>query len=623
MALRWGCLWAVLLAVVRGQTNRHVSLNGNDGNSGTIQSPFRTLQHCVNASTLGDRCLLRAGRYEEATTVADQISNTDPALGLTIAGYPGERAIIDGSTVLLMSWTLDSSPGCVYRSRRLTEQETVPWQLFVDEVPLTPARWPNARLDDLSVFRPLAANGSGPLAYSDKTSTLGHLVDDEHDLIHKPSMASSGIDFTDCVVVLPLGTMGQSPTGCLVSQHTAGQSHLQYTPPPGAKASNHANNPYFFEGHPKLLDTEAEWSFDHSSRQLMVWLPGCADPNKVVMRGKVRGFNLNLTDSQVALENITLFATTFGLERSGISLDNVTMAFPTFNKRTIGKEINLAPETWLNIRKNHSMTMRRSAVLFNDGATTFSRIGDNAVFEDNLFHGACYAVGLSATLDDINGAAGLLFERNTVEYFNCFTGITPPLQSTLRLNLFQYQGPRVDGACIHVHIHEQNGFVAEKNWMHDTTVKAIRFDRVNSATATWGVNGTAINNVWWRTGAAFFKGNNHTIENNTGFASWDDATGALTIMMYDPSKAWSKKGENNYTRIYNNAADSIFNVSGVLPATPATRANNLGNTDIADQLTDPSSQNFVPRAGSEMARRGVGAYQPGDHDPWAPGCTSR
>ena len=151
-------------------------------------------------------------------------------------------------------------------------------------------------------------------------------------------------------------------------------------------------------------------------------------------------------------------------------------------------------------------------------------------------------MGTSASLDDHNSPRNLLFENNTVEYFNAFTGITPGLQATIRNNLFHHQGPPVDGACVHAHIKSQNGILIEGNWAHDTSIKAFRFDRVNSLTATWGVNGTLRSNVWWRTGSGAVKGNKHTVEKNTAFHSLDDATGALFPMQYDPSKSWSIKG---------------------------------------------------------------------------------
>ena len=57
--------------------------------------------------------------------------------------------------------------------------------------------------------------------------------------------------------------------------------------------------------------------------------------------------------------------------------------------------------------------------------------------------------------------AGLLFERNSVLYFNAFTGLTPALDSVVRLNEFAHQGPNVDGAAVHVHIKPQNGILGK------------------------------------------------------------------------------------------------------------------------------------------------------------------
>jgi hypothetical protein len=58
---------------------------------------------------------------------------------------------------------------------------------------------------------------------------------------------------------------------------------------------------------------------------------------------------------------------------------------------------------------------------------------------------------------------------------------------------------------VHVHIAQQNGCVVDENWAHDTVVKGFRFDRVNSASAAWGVNGTLTRNVAWRTGMTCIK----------------------------------------------------------------------------------------------------------------------
>ena len=100
------------------------------------------------------------------------------------------------------------------------------------------------------------------------------------------------------------------------------------------------------------------------------------------------------------------------------------------------------------------------------------------------------------------------------------------------LNEFANQAPSVDGAAIHVHIKPQNGVLIFRNWAHDLTTKAFRFDRVNSVGATWGVNGTAVENVAWRVQTAAFKGDHHHICKNTIFDGTNEVQNpALFVMM--------------------------------------------------------------------------------------------
>jgi hypothetical protein len=144
----------------------------------------------------------------------------------------------------------------------------------------------------------------------------------------------------------------------------------------------------------------------------------------------------------------------------------------------------------------------------------------------------------------------------------------------------------------------------DKNWNHDTTVKAFRFDRVNSASATWGTNGTITNNVAWRSGEMAIKGDKHTVSNNLVFDAnqfGDAADGkpgpAIFVMMYDPSKSWSIKGENSHTKMHCNGADWIFNVSNTLPGDGQLKtSNNSGGVNlkggVRPQLANPDELDF-------------------------------
>lgn len=84
------------------------SVSGSDSNSGSVNSPLRTVAKAVTVAPTGGTVVLRAGTYHEAVTVKKQ---------LTIQNYPREVVWFDGSKVV-SSW---SASGSVW---------TAPWTTF-------------------------------------------------------------------------------------------------------------------------------------------------------------------------------------------------------------------------------------------------------------------------------------------------------------------------------------------------------------------------------------------------------------------------------------------------------------------------------------------------------------
>jgi len=78
----------------------YVSPTGTDGAAGTIGAPWRTIAYGVTHISTGDTLYLRGGSYNESFVV-----NVD---GVTLSGYPGESAVIDGQTSIPTSpyWPL-------------------------------------------------------------------------------------------------------------------------------------------------------------------------------------------------------------------------------------------------------------------------------------------------------------------------------------------------------------------------------------------------------------------------------------------------------------------------------------------------------------------------------------
>jgi chitodextrinase len=89
----------------------YVATTGSDSNSGTITSPFATVNRGLNAAAAGDTIYLRGGTYQQLVSISKSGTAGNP---ITIAGYPGESAILDGKNMTIP--TLNSGGALVMGS---------------------------------------------------------------------------------------------------------------------------------------------------------------------------------------------------------------------------------------------------------------------------------------------------------------------------------------------------------------------------------------------------------------------------------------------------------------------------------------------------------------------------
>ncbi|BAF59283.1 MAG: hypothetical protein HPY89_04345 [Pelotomaculum sp.] len=66
---------------------------GDDGNAGSLSSPWKTLQHAVNNLQAGDRLLIREGTYKEHVSFKKSGTGENP---ITVSVFQGEEAVLDG-----------------------------------------------------------------------------------------------------------------------------------------------------------------------------------------------------------------------------------------------------------------------------------------------------------------------------------------------------------------------------------------------------------------------------------------------------------------------------------------------------------------------------------------------
>ena len=84
-------MWLVQTTGVHAAGNTYyVATNGDDNNTGSISSPFRTIQKAANVAQAGDTVLVRAGIYRE-TVIPANWGSAGSMVRLTVAMPNGEN----------------------------------------------------------------------------------------------------------------------------------------------------------------------------------------------------------------------------------------------------------------------------------------------------------------------------------------------------------------------------------------------------------------------------------------------------------------------------------------------------------------------------------------------------
>jgi len=74
----------------------YVSTTGSDSNTGTLTSPFRSIEKAVSVVKAGESIFVRGGSYNLTTTITLGKSGTASA-GISLLAYPGEKPVLDFS----------------------------------------------------------------------------------------------------------------------------------------------------------------------------------------------------------------------------------------------------------------------------------------------------------------------------------------------------------------------------------------------------------------------------------------------------------------------------------------------------------------------------------------------
>ena len=75
----------------------YVSPDGNDNNSGSLNAPFRTIQHAIDNAQAGDVISIRKGTYRERLKIEELNGREDAPI--TFENYQNEEVVLSLSLI--------------------------------------------------------------------------------------------------------------------------------------------------------------------------------------------------------------------------------------------------------------------------------------------------------------------------------------------------------------------------------------------------------------------------------------------------------------------------------------------------------------------------------------------
>ena len=336
---------------VRGQTASIYYVNattGNDSNSGTINSPWQTVQKCADSAPSGSTCSIAAGVYRETVIVRNDNVTFQGAGTATIISGAEEiapsawQANADGTYSTTLDWSVNRRTGSPPIGNN---------QVFWGGQMLPEARWPN--LADISNVteltdsvgiredeaRATAATGSGNNA-SYTTPALGQLPNFSGGKIsYLPGYRIMGgtCDVTNKAGSTVNFTCNSDPASGGARNNTdTGTGGLN----PGL-LSPKANNYFYLWGKKDFLDAPGEWFIDPpnndssaSNFTLTLIPPSGIDPRsssapRVQVKKRFYGFNL-WSRSGIRIQNLSIFGTSiyFDSTTKNTTIDQVDWRYP-------------------------------------------------------------------------------------------------------------------------------------------------------------------------------------------------------------------------------------------------------------------------------------------------------
>lgn len=562
----------------------YVSPNGIDSNVGDLSNPLETIQEAFNRAQAGDVIYLRAGVYHEEVDLGG--THGSAGLPVRLLNYPGEEAILDGRVTIDSAWIQHS--GNIY-STTVTEDI---WQLWVDDQPMTLARWPNSKVWTEGFW-----DQSQSWAQTD-VDGLNH-----NGWVEDAALTGMTESLVGCVMVM--NSFNWKSRASTVSAHTPGEDEFSYSPPLPDYSKN--SKKYYFLTGLQLLDTAEEWFYDASNQTLYLWTADGGDPSNYVVSAKNQTyfFDGKQNASHIHFEGLTFWGTTLNMKScSNISLVDCDFLYPVASKRTLGSITDATPG---NFTGADYLEVLNCTFQCSDGRPLVAPNCDYPIVENNLFYQidyACLATNSNSYTLQLDGSKGAIYRRNEIDLAGAseacrIAGQAYPDGALVEYNYHTRTGlMQTDGASVQYPPGGCTDSINRFNWFINLDCTGFRFD--GNPAGSWG-------NVYRNVAALGstrgyrLKGDWHEIYNNIGMDAIKD-----DINIAKDKGPVAYNGESNHNSVTrNNAADNRDLGNNYADSSHYWDGVNFAPSTLREQLRDPDNLDFRPKLGSALIDAGA------------------
>jgi len=543
---------------------------GSNSNNGSISSPWETITYALTQLSAGDTLYLREGTYRETVTITQDGSSGNV---ITIEAYTDngtlETVTIDGTVDVSGTWSTYNDVSGAYQLSSYTTDIT---QLFVDDVPMVNARWPNAQFNDDSIF----SHSTWAQGDEDNSSDGSLTIDeDEHD--------PGALDLNGSIGILNIGSF--RTWSVVMTGHTQNGSAddvITYnTADIGTYKDKH--HYYFFEGKLSFIDTNNEWFHDKSNEVLYLFPDDGLDPSSRSIKAKTTDYRVTFNNAHyITFKKINFFATTIDFVNSeNITIEECNFYYPTASQRMLGTTNGVGTLNVLEIDANSHNNIIKKCLFENAEGEALRIKGTNNTIENNYFHHIDWSVsdleGLMVTIYSGSNAEDNTFTKNTIHTTGASATVLPGKDSEFSYNKVSNTGLlQSDGAVFQGTTKFVEGSNVHHNFVYDTEKYAYRYDAAADDPSGAGNYGVMHHNVADNTNGLMVKGNNQIIAHNTILNTINNKNDIVIL---------SEACSNTNTWLYNNIAERIGShrtsqAFSLTSNSPMPIAGNNGGSDV-------------------------------------------